>query len=245
DRSRPFCFSFTFRNSSFYDPYWSVTPLIFTLVWWLGASGHVDTIRAYILVALTGLWGMRLTYNFLRGFTDITHCDWRYRDLEEQHGRRFWLVSFFGIHFFSTSLVFMGSIPVYLAVSSSESMGWVGWVGAAIALAAIAIESIADQQLHLFMQENNDPKNYIQTGLWAWSRHPNYFGEVSFWWGLAVMGLDASGNLWSLLGATCMTAMFVFISIPLMETRMLGKRPHYAEHIQKVSVLVPRPPRQE
>ena len=238
-----FSFSFAFSNSSFYDPYWSSAPLVFALVWWLGAGTSADTTRAVILIGLVALWGARLTWNFLRGFSDISHCDWRYRDLEEQHGRLFWPVSFFGIHFFSTALVFMGCIPLYLAITSPLPMGAVEWIGAGIMLAATVIEATADQQLLHFVQNNDDPDRYIQEGLWAWSRHPNYFGEVSLWWGLAIMGYGATGSWWTFLGAISMSSLFLFISIPLMETRMLKKRPHYAEHIKKVSALVLWPPR--
>jgi steroid 5-alpha reductase family enzyme len=235
-----FAFSYGLSNSSFYDPYWSLSPAVFALVWFGTFSGNAT--RALVMIGLIAVWGLRLTVNFLRGFSDITHCDWRYRDLETQHGPRFWWVSFFGIHLFSTVLVFLGLIPVYLALQSGSEMGPVDWLAAGVTLGAIAIEGIADRQLHQFVQSNEDSRRFMATGLWSWSRHPNYFGEVSFWWGLAVFGLAASGSLWSVVGGIAMTLLFVFISIPLMEARMLKKRPHYAEHIKQVSALIPLPP---
>ncbi|MFX4952353.1 DUF1295 domain-containing protein, partial [Acinetobacter baumannii] len=81
-------------------------------------------------------------------------------------------------------------------------------------------------------------------GLWGWSRHPNYFGELSFWWGLMLFGFAAAPSQWPWLvpGALAMTAMFVFASIPLMDQRSVERRPAYAEYMRRVSALVPLPP---
>ncbi|MGH8561291.1 MAG: DUF1295 domain-containing protein, partial [Nevskiales bacterium] len=113
-----------------------------------------------------------------------------------------------------------------------------------VTLGAITIETVADLQLHAFIARKQ-PGTFITTGLWGWSRHPNYFGEVSFWWGLMLFGLAAAPDQWWWIvpGALSMTAMFLFASIPFMDNRSLERRPDYAEYMKKVSALVPLPPK--
>ena len=101
-----FRFSVANDNSSLYDPYWSLAPPVLFAYWALD-GGAVPT-RALIVAGLVAFWAARLTGNFLRGFHELSHEDWRYVDLREQHGKRYWLVSFVGVHFFPTVLTFAG-----------------------------------------------------------------------------------------------------------------------------------------
>ncbi|MBI5546954.1 MAG: DUF1295 domain-containing protein, partial [Deltaproteobacteria bacterium] len=85
------------------------------------------------------------------------------------------------------------------------------------------------------------PGEIVNTGLWKYSRHPNYFGEVSFWWGLWLFGVasDPASALWTLAGPVAMTGLFLFISVPMLDKRSLERRPGYAEHRRRVSALIP------
>ena len=113
----------------------------------------------------------------------------------------------------------------------------------AVTGAAIAIETIADLQLHRF-RATAAPGSTLSTGLWAYSRHPNYFGEALFWWGLWLFGAAAGpGPWWLFAGAAAITAMLFFVSIPLIDERMRASRPDYAERVARVSALVPWFPR--
>ncbi|HUD30475.1 MAG TPA: DUF1295 domain-containing protein, partial [Novosphingobium sp.] len=114
-----------------------------------------------------------------------------------------------------------------------------------VTLGAIAIETVADLQLRAFIARRSSPDTIIAEGLWGWSRHPNYFGELAFWWGLMLFGLAAAPSQWWWImpGAVAMTLMFVLASIPLMDERSLERRPAYREHMRKISALVPLPPR--
>ena len=94
------------------------------------------------------------------------------------------------------------------------------------------------------MARNDDPNRILDTGLWAYSRHPNYFGEITFWWGLCIFAYAAAPEAWwAYIGAAAITVMFWFISVPLIETRMLKKRPHYREHQKRISKIIPWFPR--
>ncbi len=236
-----FLFSFVFRNSSFYDPYWSVKPAVVAI--WLGVftTGAADPTRLRMVVLLLLVYGVRLTWNWARGWTGLHHEDWRYEDLARKSGKAYWLVSFTGIHFFPTVLVFMGCLPLFPALlTGTRPFGFFDLLAAVVLLAGILLEATADQQLRNFRLTNKDPRRILETGLWKYSRHPNYFGEMLVWWGVALFGFAAGGFFWyTFAGALAITLLFVFISTPMIDQRMLERRPAYAQRIQRVSALVP------
>ncbi|MFN2425962.1 MAG: DUF1295 domain-containing protein [Candidatus Binatia bacterium] len=239
-----FAFSMAFDNSSFYDAYWSVAPLPIAL-YWAGvesADGANPVRQAMVLFALA-LWGARLTWNWYRGWHGLGHEDWRYVDIRAKSGKAWPLASLAGVHFFPTLIVFAGLLPVYSAMTSPAPLGLLDFVAFVIAVGATFIEGIADQQLRRYLDRRSSHEEILATGLWKYSRHPNYFGEISLWWGLALFGLAADPHWWSVAGAIAMTAMFVFVSIPLLDERSAARRPGYREHMRRVSALVPMPPR--
>lgn len=236
-----FGFSRAFDNSSFYDAYWSVAPIAFVCVWTL--KNREIPPRAWLVTALVSAWGIRLTYNWLRHWRGLAHEDWRYVDLRRKTGAFYWLVSFFGLHMFPTVMVLACCSAVWVATTTSTPLGLLDAAATVVTGAAILIEAVADAQLHRFVRTNTDPNRIMATGLWGWSRHPNYFGEVSFWWGLFVFAVAATpAAWWTIAGPLALTAMFLFVSIPMIDERMLGKRPRYREHQKRVSRLIPLPP---
>jgi len=244
-----FGFSLRFDNSSFYDPYWSVIPPALGAYWMFDPAGaDAPRARQILVLVLVTWWGIRLTYNWGRHWKGLDHEDWRYVDFRHKMGRAYWLVSFSGIHAFPTVQVLASCAGLYAAMTATAPLGWLDGVAAVVTVAAISIEMVADRQLHDFVSDEHEPGAILKSGLWSWSRHPNYFGEVTFWWGLCLFGLAATeGSVterwWLLVGPVAMTAMFFFISIPLIDERMLSKRPHYADHMKRVSRLVPWPPK--
>jgi len=239
-----FTFSVAYDNSSFYDAYWSVAPPCLAAYWLLGAPGDVAGARQALVVLLVFAWGIRLTANWLHGWRGLAHEDWRYVQMRGQTGRAYWLASFVGLHLLPTAIVLLGCLPIYLAVArGTEPVGWRDVLATAVTAAAIGIEAVADRQLHRF-RATAAPGSTLTTGLWAYSRHPNYFGEALFWWGLWAFAA-AAGTVpwWSAAGAVAITAMLCFVSIPLLDERMQASRPDYAERVARVSALVPWFPR--
>ena len=240
-----FGFSFAFDNSSLYDPYWSVAPPAIGLYWALEpVAPGVSSTRQVVVLLLVGLWAGRLTWNWLRGWQGLVHEDWRYVDFRATSGRAYWLVSFLGIHFFPTVIVFLGCLSLFPALSAgTRPFGALDGLAIIVTAAAVAIEATADEQLRRF-RRSTGPARTLATGLWAWSRHPNYFGETLFWWGLYLFGLAADpGWWWTVVGPLAITLMFVFVSVPMLDRRMLARRPDYAARMRRVSGLVPFPPR--
>jgi steroid 5-alpha reductase family enzyme len=233
------------RNSSLYDPYWSVAPFPLVLYGYLAAAPlGVESWRVILVLSLLAFWGVRLTGNWLIGWSGLAHQDWRYDQLREQTGRAWWFVNLAGIHFFPTVLVFLGCLPAWVAVTTPHRpLGWLDILATLVALTAVAMEWIADAQLHRF-RKTRQPGELMRRGLWAYSRHPNYFGEILFWVGMYLFGLAAAPALWWIaLGPASMLLLFLFVSIPLIEKKMLRSRPAYRELQQEISVLLPLPPR--
>ena len=111
----------------------------------------------------------------------------------------------------------------------------------AVTAGAILIETTADEQLRRFAA-TKQPGDIINEGLWARSRHPNYFGEMSFWWGLFLFGFSASSAYWwTIIGPISMTVMFHLASIPMLDQRSLERRPGYEEHMRRVNAVIPWP----
>lgn len=243
-----FAFSRAYRNSSFYDAYWSVVPpLLFGYWWWQGPVGlhGPGALRCWLLAVLIGYWAVRLTANWVHGFAGLHHEDWRYPILRQGAGRWEFAADLFGIHLFPTLQVFLGMLPVYLAVTRpAEGWPWLGWAAFVVGMAAVTVELVADLQMRRFVAGRR-PGAVMAGGLWAWSRHPNYFGEIGFWFALALFGVAASPSdaWWLFAGVALMVAMFLGASIPMMEKRSLQRRPDYQDVIDRVPRLVPRPPR--
>jgi steroid 5-alpha reductase family enzyme len=193
------------------------------------------------VTVLIALWGGRLTWNWLRGWQGLGHEDWRYLDLRRKTGAAYWLVSFAGIHMAPTLWVFLGMLPVYVTMAAGrEPFGYLDLVASAVTLGAIWIEARADKQLKRFRESGPEAQAFLHTGLWARSRHPNYFGEMGFWWGLWLFAVAADPAWWwTLVGPLGISLMFRFVSLPLIETRMLERRPAYAEWIQRSSLVIP------
>lgn len=242
-----FGFSRAYRNSSFYDAYWSVIPpLLLGYWWWQGPVGLTGpgALRIWLMAVVMGYWAIRLTRNWALGFPGLHHEDWRYPVLRESAPRFEFLIDVLGIHLFPTLQVFVGMLPVYIACTRpGAGVLWLALPAFVIGMAAVTLELVADAQMRRFVAAH--PGNVMDRGLWAWSRHPNYFGEIGFWFSMALFGIAAAPRdvWWLFVGVAVMVAMFLGASIPMMEKRSLERRPQYQSVIDSVPRLVPRPPR--
>jgi steroid 5-alpha reductase family enzyme len=240
-----FAFSMGFGNSSFYDPYWSVAPLPIALYWTLAPGSHGSGGRQMLAIAVVTLWGTRLTWNWARGWTGLGHEDWRYLRIRERTGAFYWPASLVAIHLIPTVVVFLGCLPLQPALASgTRPLGMLDAVAVGVALAGVGLEYVADEQLRRFRLAGPPPEAILETGLWGYSRHPNYLGEILFWLALALFGLAAAGFVWwTWLGFLGIVAMFQLASLPMIERRMLERRPGYAARQRRVPLLIPWLPR--
>jgi steroid 5-alpha reductase family enzyme len=244
-----------------------------------GGLGELGA-REILVAALVLLYSVRLTSNFLRDWPGLSKEDFRYVEFRRRYGRLYWPVSFFGIHLFPTIMVYLGCLPLRWAADdrgivampsgaggegtvnvpgavdiANVPLDWIDAIAAVVTFGAIVLAFVADEQLRRFRRRPENAGAAIDTGLWRFSRHPNYLGEILFWWGLycfapAAGRWPASADLpgseypwWSGIGALAITLLFVFVSIPWMERRALATRAGYAEYRRTTPMLLPLPGR--
>jgi steroid 5-alpha reductase family enzyme len=231
------------RNSSLYDAYWSVVPPAILLYWWVEAG--TDGLRVWLVALVVAAWAIRLTGHWANGWPGVHHEDWRYVDLKQGAGRLEPVIDLMAIHVFPTLQVFLAMTPVYVVtVRPDRDTGWLDVVACVVGLGAVLLEHVADRQMIAFVRDRQ-PGQVMDRGLWGWSRHPNYVGEVGFWFSLALFGLAARPDewWWIFVGTITMLAMFLLASIPMMEKRSLERRPDYARVVDRVPVFLPWRPR--
>lgn len=233
-----FVFSVLLHNSSVYDAYWSLTPMVMAF-WLFRAEKAASPMQLAFLLAFQ-LWGARLTLNWVSVFTDFSYEDWRYRKYREETPRIFWpIVNFWGIHMMPTLVVFAGMLPMFEI--AKNPMNLLALPGIAVMLCGVGLEFFADRQMHRHLQAAAG-KSTCRIGLWRYSRHPNYLGEITHWLGVYLVMLPFAPEKWYYgVGALSVAILFNVVSVPLMEKRQLQRRSDYAQYRQETSRLLLRP----
>ena len=224
-------------NASVYDPYWSVAPIVILPLCILEfGAWSAGTIALLVCVSY---WSIRLTANWAYTFHGYDHQDWRYTMLREKTGALYPLVSLFGIMLFPTLVVYLCLLPAlhYIQTGVVNLMTLLGF---ALCLSAATLQLIADIQLHRFQRQAANRGEIFRSGVWRHARHPNYLGEILMWWGVYAVLLSVRPDLWLLgLGAVANTLMFLFISIPMAETRMAGYKEGFERYVKETNRLIP------
>jgi len=232
-------FGILFSNSSVYDPYWSVAPLII-LSCWIIIKGLSFSIADILFLIAIIVWGIRLTLNWAIRWRGLHHQDWRYTMLKEKSPRLWFFTNLIGINVMPTVVVFIALTPAYFGIGQEGSINILTGIGFTICMGAVLIESIADRQMDLFRKDKSHKNQYIDKGLWRYSRHPNYFGEISFWWGIWLIQMGTAPQKWAtLIGPIAVSLLFIFISIPMMEKHILATNSTYSLYQKQVSMLKP------
>jgi steroid 5-alpha reductase family enzyme len=243
-----FAFSMALANSSLYDPYWSMAPPVVAIYWLSVAPAELPVgvrVRQVVVVAAVVVWSVRLTGNWASTWRGLGHEDWRYVQLRAQTAGRlpWWLVSLTGVQLMPTAVVFLALLPLWPVLGvGGRRLGVLDLVGLVCIATAIGVEAVADAQLHRFIADPGSGSRVADRGLWAWSRHPNYLGEIGFWWGLWLVCLAAAPSWWwTVLGPLVVVLLFQAASIPLMERRLTERHRGYANHAARVPRLLPVP----
>ena len=231
------------QNGSTFDAWWSVLPPAFAV--WGALSVDGTSTRNWLIAGCALLWGVRLTANWAIGWTGLDHEDWRYRMLYETAPMPRWAVSFTSVHLFPLIVVTLGSLPMAAAIAHPQqpdgrNIGVLDIAACVIALVGVALEHFADVDLRRF-NRTKQPGDVLNTGLWSRSRHPNYLGEMFWWWSLFLFAVAAHpGSWWTGVGALAMTIMFLAASIPIAEKRSAERRPGWAAYKASTPLLIPR-----
>ncbi|CAN5619359.1 DUF1295 domain-containing protein [soil metagenome] len=237
-----FVWSIAVDNGSMFDAWWSVLPPLAAV--WLAATAPVGVpqLRIVLVMIVVWAWSIRLTLNWARDWPGLSHEDWRYLELYEKCPKLLMMRG--AVHLGPASIVLLGSLSLVPAVNQgTNAVGVLDWLALVVGLVAVGLELVADEQMRRFAR-TKAAGAIMDHGLWRYSRHPNYFGEILFWWSLWLFGLSAdAGWWWTIIGPIAMVAMFVGASIPLLDERSRERRPAFAAYADRTSALVPLPPR--
>jgi steroid 5-alpha reductase family enzyme len=235
--------SLPLRNAAVADIFW---PLGFVLVAAVSARADGYSPRKALVGALVAVWGVRLaTHLYLRNRSHGE--DPRYRAMRRRWGGHFPVVSLFTVFVFQGALLWIVSLPVQVAMTSREPPNFtvLDGLGAALWVCGFVFESTGDLQLTRFKSDPTNAGNVMDRGLWRYTRHPNYFGDATLWWGLGVIALSTH-RWWALVGPFVMTVLLMRVSgVPLLERRMKRTRPDYEQYAARTSAFVPMPPKEK
>jgi steroid 5-alpha reductase family enzyme len=199
------------------------------------------TERNILLLSLVAIWSLRLSL-FLAVRNRGENEDRRYREIRANNEPYFSLKSLYIIFGLQALLAWIISITLLSSLSSSAQIGLLEIVATAIWIAGFAIETIADQQLYRFKSDSNNKGRVLSSGLWAYSRHPNYFGEFLIWWSYFLFAVPA-GGWWTVFSPLLMTLLLLKVSgVSLMEKGITERRGQYREYIESTNAFFPGKP---
>ena len=233
--------SLPLRDASIADVFWGPG---FALVAFVAASVSTPSTRGTLLVVLTSAWGLRLAFHIGTRWRKKKEEDRRYQAMRANWGDRFPVVSLFTVFLLQGALLFVVSLPLQAgaALSAGRPLGLLDGLGAAVFGVGLAFEAVGDAQLSRFLADPANRGQVMGTGLWRYTRHPNYFGDALVWWGLGLVGAS-TGAWWSLLGPALMTFLLVRVSgVSLLEKDIAGRRPEYVAYVRRTSSFLPLPP---
>jgi len=226
------------RNVNLVDALWSLFFFAATLAYAAMGQGT----RAGLLVVLVGLWAVRLAIH-LAVRNHGKPEDRRYQAIRNNNSPGFAWKSLFIVFGLQAVLAWLISLPLFVAGVSHEPWNGLDTAGVALVIAGLLFEATADWQLTAFRSRPENRGGVLDTGLWAWSRHPNYFGEAVVWLGFGLIGV-AAGSLWSLVAPVLMTGLLLKVSgVSLLEKDIAERRPAYRDYIVRTSAFIPWPPR--
>ena len=229
-----FAFSLIFTNASVYDPYWSVQPPVILIAF---AIGRELTALGILLIIAVGFWALRLSANWAYTFHGLEHQDWRYTMLKEKTGTFYPIINFVGIHMVPTLVVYGCIIPAVYAVINGISANAGSVIFILVSIGATTLQGISDIQMHKYRRNRNG--SFIRVGLWKYSRHPNYLGEILMWWGIALSVVVSAPEAWYLIaGAAANTVLFFAVSIPMADKRQ-SRKEGFEEYKRQTRMLLP------
>jgi steroid 5-alpha reductase family enzyme len=198
--------------------------------------------RTVVLLCIVAAWSIRLAVHLAPRVREPE--DYRYAEMRKRNGPAFRWTSLVRVFWLQAALATLFSTPLVAAALVGGSPGVLGWAGAALAMAGLVFEAVADAQLAAFKADPASGGRVLDSGLWRYSRHPNYFGEATVWWGFGLFCADALAHPIPFVVSLLMTLLLLRVSgVPLLESHLESTRPGYAEYARRTSAFVPLPPR--
>ncbi len=233
--------SLPLRDASIADVLWGPGFAFLAVV---AAWNSPPSPRATLVVVLSSAWALRLAVHVGRRWLRHEEEDRRYQAMRAGWGTRFPLVSLFTVFLLQGALLWVVSLPLQagVALGASRPLGLLDAAGVALFVVGLAFEAVGDAQLARFLADPGNRGRVMETGLWRYTRHPNYFGDALLWWGLGLLGA-ATGAWWCLVGPALMTFLLLRVSgVSLLEKDIAGRRPDYVAYVRRTSPFLPLPP---
>lgn len=214
------------------------------LAWTSFFLGQTKSMRGILAGALISIWGLRLAcyiHTRNRGKTE----DYRYAKWRQEWGKWFYLRSYVQVYLLQGFFLYLIILPVLIINKKDvgSPFNYLDILGTVVWIFGFLFETIGDAQLAKFVKNPNNKGKIIQNGLWRYTRHPNYFGEVTLWWGIWLISLSAYSNLLSLIGPLTITFLILKVSgIPMLEKKYEGN-PNFEAYKKKTSAFFPLPPK--
>lgn len=223
------------HDASIVDSFWSVFFLAAGLIYFEPAGW-----REWIVLALLAVWAIRLSSHItLRSIGEEE--DRRYQDIRAKYSPGFAYKSFFIIFLFQAVLAWVLTLPLFAIFSEPAEFGLLAMIATLIVLFGLTFEAVGDWQLKRFKDNPDNKGKVMDRGLWAYTRHPNYFGEATLWWGFALFAV-AEGYWWTLFAPLLLTGMLLrFSGVSLLESTITERRPAYRHYKETTNAFIPGP----
>ena len=234
-------FSLALKDAGIADVAWG---LVFVTIAWTSFLAGDRQDAMLLATVLTTLWGLRLAVHI--GRRNLGHDeDRRYTKMRKRRAGYFWLWSLFGVFLLQGFLALVVSMPLQsLGGEAADAIGWLSWVGVAVFAVGLFFEAVGDLQLTSFKRDPANEGQVMDRGLWRYTRHPNYFGDVTVWWGLWLVAIGSGAAWWTLIGPVVMTFFILRVSgVTMLESDMSSRRPGYDEYVRRTSAFIPFPPK--
>lgn len=235
------------RDVSFIDSFWAFGMAMLAVSTYAQSDGAAD--RKALITGLTAIWGLRLSLHLYTRWRAEGE-DPRYRRIigsaMEKKGWSFAKTALLQVFALQAVLLFIVCLPAQLGQISPEptELGILAWIGAAIALIGISFETVGDWQLRAFRSDPSNKGKVLDTGLWRYTRHPNYFGDACTWWGIWLVAAETTLGLYAVIGPVLITWLLTRLSgVPMLEHGLKKRRPGYEEYIRRTSSFFPLPPK--
>lgn len=227
------------KNVSIVDLFWGMGFVIVNAVYFFNSGEYFH--RKVLLLILVTLWGLRLfLYLSLRNIGKGE--DFRYQQFRKIYGaERYWWFSYFQVFLLQGALIMLVSLPLLgvNAQTNTDALNWIDYLGIFVFIIGFIFEAGGDFQLARFKNNPANKGKVLNTGLWKYTRHPNYFGDSAVWWSFGIFSI-ASGGYWQVIGSVLMTLLIVKVSgIALLEKTLNTTKPQYVEYIQNTNSFFP------
>jgi steroid 5-alpha reductase family enzyme len=235
--------SLAVRNASIVDIFWGAGFAAIAIITFTLTEGYRP--RKLLITSLAVIWGLRLAIHI--GWRNHGKGeDFRYQAMRKRKGDRFAFASLYTVFGLQGILMWVISLPLQVAQVSREPqrLTWLDSLGVALWLIGFCFEAVGDWQLARFKADPGNKGKVMDRGLWAYTRHPNYFGDALLWWGLFLIALATTGGWWTVLSPALMTALLMKVSgVALLEKTLVKTRPEYRDYVRRTSAFFPLPPR--